>query len=135
MTNDADAILLTKITALLNDLNNEGTDNGEAMFLLGSAAASLTDTAEVQTWAQFRQTLDNADIIQLLGQIDTEGNRLLDEDKVTFAYAIQIVGMSLAAWGSDNPRLREGASLLDAVIETTLTNFRNYMQSRTDPVN
>jgi hypothetical protein len=135
MTPDAEAILLTKVTALLGDLRREGTENGEAMFLLGSAAANFVDMGKVATWREFKALLSTSDIIQLLQQIDTEGNRLLDEDKVNFAYALQIVGMSLAAARSENTNLREGASLLDDVIETTLTNFRNYLRTRPDPVN
>ena len=133
MTPEPQDILLSKITKLLQDLREAGTDNGEAMFLLGSAAAELS--GEKSTWHQFKASLAPADVISLLGQIDTEGNRLLDEDKVTFAYAIQIIGMSLAATSSDDSRLQHGAALLDDIIETTLTNFRNYIRTRKTPLN
>jgi hypothetical protein len=128
-------ILLNKITALLDDLRREGFENGEAMFLLGSAAANLVDMGKTDTWAQLKSKLTAQDVISLLQQIDTEGNRMLDEDKVNFAYALQIVGMSLAASSGTEPNLLQGASLLDEIIETTLTNFRNYAQTRTGPAN
>lgn len=133
MTPQPQDILLSKITKLLQDLREDGTDNGEAMFLLGSAAAELSGATA--TWHQFKASLAPADIINLLSQIDTEGNRLLDENKITFAYAIQVIGMSLAATSSDDDRLQHGASLLDDIIETTLTNFRNYVRTRTTQLN
>ena len=132
---NAPDILLSKITALLADLHSDGTDNGEAMFLLGSAAASLADPGEYATWRAFKAALPPADVVHYLQQIDTEGNRLLDEDKLTFAYALQIVGMSLAATSSDDARLQHGAALLDDIIETTLSNFRTYIRTRPTPVN
>ena len=133
MTPDPKDILLGKITALLSDLQSAGTDNGEAMFLLGSAAAELSDSGKKANWREFKASLTTADVVQLLRQIDTEGNHLLDEDKVTFAYALQIIGMSLAVTSSDSPQLQHGVSLLDDIIETTLTNYRNYVRTRTPP--
>ena len=134
MTSDPKDILLAKITALLQDLHAEGGDNGEAMFLLGSAASSLIASQDNTTWRAFKSGLTPATVIDYLGQIDEQGNRLLDEGKVTFAYAIQIIGMSLAATAYHDPKLLDGVGLLDDVIETTLVNFRNY-QSRTTPPN
>ena len=135
MTPEAETILLTKIAALLDDLRREGTENGEAMFLLGTAAANLVDMGKAGNWAQLKQKLSSAEIVGLLRQIDAEGNRMLDEDKVNFAYALQIIGMSLAASGGENPQLRQGASLLDDIIETTLVNYRNYVRTRTPQAN
>jgi hypothetical protein len=135
MTVTAQDILLGKITKLLQDLRDDGADNGEAMFLLGSAAAEIADSGDKAGWREFKASLGPADTIGLLQQIDTEGNRLIDEDKRTFAYAIQIIGMSLAAGNSDDARLQHGASLLDDIIETTLTNFRNHVRTRTTPLN
>ena len=135
MTPEAETILLTKIAALLDDLRREGTENGEAMFLLGTAAANLVDMGKAGNWAQLKQKLSSAEIVGLLRQIDAEGNRMLDEDKVNFAYALQIIGMSLAASGGENPQLRRGASLLDDIIETTLVNYRNYVRTRTPQAN
>jgi hypothetical protein len=135
MTPEAETILLSKITTLLDDLRREGTENGEAMFLLGSAAANFVDMGKTQTWGEFKKLLTPSDIIQLLQAIDSEGNRMLDEDKVNFAYALQIIGMTLAASNAEDPNLREGASLLDVIIEKTLTNFRNYAQSPKEPAN
>ena len=135
MTPETQTILLSKITAVLDDLRREGMENGEAMFVLGSAAARLVDMGKRQTWRDLKAVLTPTDVLQLLQEIDTEGNRMLDEDKVNFAYALQIVGMSLAASGGDDPQLLQGASLLDDLIETTHTNYRNYVQTRTAPPN
>ena len=135
MTDQSQDILLSKITKLLQDLRADGTDNGEAMFLLGSAAADLSGSVQMHSWHQYKASLNTAEIIDLLQQIDTEGNRLLDEDKVTFAYALQVIGMSLAAGSSDDPRLLHGAGLLDDIIETTLTNYRAYAQTRPQTIN
>ena len=135
MTSDPKDILLSKITALLSDLHSAGTDNGEAMLLLGSAAAELSDSGEKTNWREFKASLTTADVVQLLRQIDTEGNHLLDEDKVIFAYALQIIGMSLAVTSADSPQLQHGVWLLDDIIETALTNYRNFVRTRTPPTN
>lgn len=130
MTTDAKTALLGKITNLLHDLRSGGADNGEAMFLLGSAAAELTKPGQHGTWRQFKAALSPAEIVDYLQQIDREGNRLLDEDKVTLAYALQIVGMSLAVTRDDSPELQEGVSFLDDIIEQTLVNYQAYIRAR-----
>ena len=136
MNTESETILLSKIAALLEDLRREGMENGEAMFLLGTAAANLVDMGKgLKSWTGFKAVLTRPDIIKLLQEIDTEGNRMLDEDKVNVAYALQIIGMSVAASGSDNPQLQQGGALLDDVIERTLVNYRNYVQTRTAPLN
>ncbi|SEQ03833.1 hypothetical protein SAMN05428969_1655 [Devosia sp. YR412] len=136
MPHKSETILLSKITTLLDDLRREGAENGEAMFLLGAAAANLVDMGKgLNSWADFKAAVTREDIIKLLQQIDAEGNRMLDEDKVNYAYALQIIGMSLAALGSDYPQLQQGGALLDDIIETTHTNYRNYVQSQTDSQN
>ena len=135
MTTEADDILLAKITTLLDDILKEGGDNGEAMFLLGSAAADLADSNKKENWRAFKASLSINEVIDFLQMIDKEGNRLLDEDKVTFAYALQVIGMSLAVTDDSGDELKHGAFLLDDVIETTLINYRNYVRTRTTPVN
>ena len=136
MNTESRTILLRKIAALLEDLRREGMENGEAMFLLGTAAANLVDMGkELSSWTGFKAVLTRSDIIQLLQHIDTEGNRMLDEDKVNVAYALQIIGMSVAASGSDNQQLQQAGALLDDVIEKTLINYRNYVQTRTTSLN
>jgi hypothetical protein len=130
-----DDTLLNKITALMENIQSDGADNGEAMFLLGSAAADLADKGNHATWRDFKASLTAQEIIDYLRQIDTEGNRLLDEDKLTIAYALQVIGMSLATSSSDDPKLQQGAALLDDIVETTLVNFRNYIRTRPDLIN
>lgn len=133
MTPEAQSILLNNIATLLQNLKGEGGENGEAMFLLGSAAANLVDLGQAATWRDFKASQSQAEIVDLLQQIDTEGPRLLSEDKVTFAYAIQAIGLSLAAtMAADNPSLQQGAALLDDIIEITLTNFRDYTRTSID---
>ncbi|MDB5613280.1 MAG: hypothetical protein JWQ22_933 [Devosia sp.] len=136
MNTESETILLSKIAALLEDLRSEGMENGEAMFLLGTAAANLVDMGkDLTSWTGFKAVLTRPDMIHLLQEIDAQGNRMLDEDKVNIAYALQIIGMSVAASGSDDPQLQQGGALLDDVIEKTLINYRNYVQTRTTPLN
>lgn len=130
MTPEAQNALRAQIATMLQDLRAETGADGETMFLLGAGADSLAQMAKAKTWLEFKAAITPADIIQLLQQIDMEGTKLLDDNKLKYAYALQALGMSLAAAGGNEPSLLQGAALLDDVIEETLANYRAYAASK-----
>ena len=124
MTPQAEAKLLAELTAVVSDLHATGMEDGQAMFLLGGSADRLCSARDSQSWAGFKTTLTTADIIALLSQIDAEGNASLKAENGRTAYALQAIALSLAAIDAKQDITLAGATLLDAVIEAALKNYR-----------
>lgn len=135
MTSPTQNALRVQLATLLEDLRVTGSEDGEAMFMLGAGADRLASLAEVQSWSELKAKLIPADVLALLQQIDLEGKQALADDKIKHAYALQALGMSLAATGNADPLVRAGAELVDQVIEETLTNYRNYAANAAGAVN
>lgn len=126
MTSAAQNALRVQLATLLDDLRTDGGQDGEAMFMLGAGADRLASLAQVQGWGELKSKLQSPEITVLLQQIDSEGKQMLAEDKIKHAYALQALGMSLAATGNTDPLVQAGAELVDQIIEETLANYRNY---------
>jgi hypothetical protein len=118
--------LRQRLGAILADLNAAGLEDGEAMYVLGGATAGLIDRGGAKDWTSFKQGLPAADFARLLKQVETEGNQLVADGKHKAAYALQALAVSLVASRQDDKVLRDGEQLLDAVIDTTVANFRKH---------
>lgn len=133
-TNQAD--FKHRLANVLIDLNKDGVDDGEAMFILGGTATRLCDLGEKTSWSELKPLLSKADYNRLFAMIDKEGKQLLADGKAKAAYALQALAMSLAAsTQQDDATIREGEKLLDAIIDKTVTNFRKHAQPHLRKVN
>ena len=92
--------------------------------LLAELTAVVSDLHSAQSWAGFKSTLTDADIMALLQQIDAEGNSSVHEEKGRHAYALQALALSLASTNAQQDTTKAGAALLDQVIEAALKNYR-----------
>jgi len=129
MTTEAETELLAELTAVVSDLHSTGMEDGEAMFLLGSGADRLCTIRDTQSWAGFKSSLTDADILSLLQQIDAEGNSSVHAEKGRHAYALQALALSLASTNAQQDTTKAGVALLDQVIEAALTNYRTQAKS------
>ena len=118
--------LRQRLGAILADLNAAGLEDGEAMYVLGGATTGLIDRGGAKDWTSFKQGLPAADFARLLKQVETEGNQLVADGKHKAAYALQALAVSLVASRQNDTVLRDGEQLLDAVIDTTVANFRKH---------
>jgi hypothetical protein len=135
MTPQAETILLNKINQVIRDLHGQGTRDGEAMFMLGAGADYLCMTGQVANWPALKARLSPTETIGLLAQIDAEGDAAVAKDQLKHAYALQILGLSVAAAGTSNPQIRTATGLLDDLIATTLNNYRTHASKSATPLN
>ncbi|UJW86867.1 hypothetical protein [Devosia sp. SL43] len=115
-----------RLVAVLADLDSNGRDDGEAMFLLGSGAARICDMAGKPTWSTMKQAISMTDFNRLLEQCRIEGNKFVAEGQHKAAYAIQALALSLVARTQADPDIRPGEQLLDTLIDAALANFRKH---------
>ncbi|MBE0580565.1 hypothetical protein [Devosia sp.] len=135
MTPEAETILLNKITQVMRDLHEHGTEDGEAMFMLGAGADHVCKTGQAPTWAALKSRLSDTETLGLLAQIDVEGQAAVAKDQVKQAYALQILGLSVAAIGAQSPQIRTAAGLMDDLIATALGNYRKHASKGATPLN
>lgn len=114
-----------RLAALLKDLQDAGSQDGEAMFLLGSLASDLADDLESPSWTIAKQSMTPYMRDTLLRTFEEQGNRHNREDRLKQAYAIQILVSSLiAGMLRADPVLAQGELLLDQIIDHTERTYR-----------
>ncbi len=135
MTPEAETILLNKITQVMRDLHEQGADDGEAMFMLGAGADYVCTTGQATTWTALKSKLSGTETIGLLTQIDAEGQAAVAKGQVKHAYALQILGLSVAAIGAQSQEIRTATRLMDDLIATALGNYRKHASKGAAPLN
>lgn len=121
----------SRLIAIMQDLQQDGVRDAEAMRILGRLASGLIATYRLKTWAEFKNGLPTAGYNQLVEDFRDQGNAYLEEGKVKAAYAIQLLAMSMVARTMNEPDLKQGVTLLDAVIERALRTYRRAITART----
>lgn len=113
-----------RFVAVLKDLQTNGRNDVEAMWLLGSLAAALIDKAKQPSWPALKAGLTSDAYDGLLRDFQAQGNALHQQGKGKHAYAIQILGISLIAKTQMDEQMRAGTALLDAVIDYATVVYR-----------
>jgi hypothetical protein len=135
MTPEAEAILLNKITQVMQDLHERGTDDGEAMFMVGAGADYVCKTGQAATWAALKSKLSTTETLGLLAQIDVDGQTAIAKGQDKQAYALQLLGLSVAAIGARSQEIRTATGLMDDLIATALGNYRKHASKKAPPLN
>jgi hypothetical protein len=113
-----------RFVAVMQDLRDGGSRDAEAVWLLGSLAATIVDTARAKSWSALKQQLTRTDHDGLLRDFQKSGNAFHEEGKVKQAYAVQILGMSLIARTQRDADILAGNDLLDEIIERSIATYR-----------
>ena len=135
MTPEAEAILLNKITQVMRDLHEQGAHDGEAMFMVGAGADYVCKTGQAATWAALKSKLSATETVGLLAQIDVEGQTAIAKGQDKHAYALQLLGLSVAAIGARGQEVLTAAGLMDDLIATALGNYRKHALKKAAPHN
>lgn len=122
-----------RFVALMQDLRHDGTSDAEAVWMLGSLAATLIDKAGAKSWPALKQQLSAADYDGLLRDFQKSGNAFHQEGKHRQAYAVQVLGMSLVARTQRDADVQAGDRLLDEIIEKSVRIYRRSREPQ--PVN
>jgi len=114
-----------RFAEVLKDLQQNGSKDNEAMWLLGSLAADLADDLKVANWTAAKQNMAPQTYNTLLKTFETQGNEHHQAGRGKHAYAIQTLAVSLIArtQGGD-PQMAAGEALLDQIIDYTVAVYR-----------
>ena len=113
-----------RLAAVLANLDANGKHDIEAMWLLGSLAATLTDTLEAKNWTALKRDITRENYDKLLGDFQAEGNRQHAAGNAKKAYAIQALAISLIARTQPDSEVAAGARLLDELIDYATFVYR-----------
>ncbi|HEV7275280.1 MAG TPA: hypothetical protein VGN80_03240 [Devosiaceae bacterium] len=120
-----------RFVAVMQDLREDGSRDAEAVWLLGSLAATLVDTAKARSWPALKQQLSRADYDRLLRDFQTSGNSFHKEGKRKHAYAVQVLAMSVVARTQQDPDIQAGNTLLDDIVERAIAHYRRSRAPQT----
>lgn len=113
-----------RFAAVIKDMQQNGSKDNEAMWLIGSLAARLIDAAGKKSWAELKSSLAPTDVAQLLRDFEKNGNALHAEGKKKPAYAVQALAVSLIARTQSDPEVRAGNTMFDEMINQTVQIYR-----------
>lgn len=115
-----------RFIAVLGDIQKSGSQDGEAMALIGSLASDLAGTLQHQKWTTAKANMTTQTYNDLLKIFEQRGNEYHQSGKAKHAYAIQALSMSLvAATLRADPQIAEGEKMLDAVIDRSVAVYQN----------
>lgn len=122
-----------RFVAVLKDLQANGKNDIEAMWLVGSLATQIIEKARQPSWPALKAALTREAYDGLLRDFQKEGNALHQQGKGKPAYAIQLLGISLVAKTQRDEQLKAGEALLDEIIDYTIAVYRKHRHLETRP--
>lgn len=113
-----------RFVAVLKDVHENGKNDPEAMFLIGSLAARLLDRAGHKSWGSYKASMTPQVYAQLLGDFEKQGNAFHKDGKKKHAYAVQMLAISLIAPTQKDPEVLAGDRLLDSMLDFLVASYR-----------
>jgi len=118
-----------RFISVLADLKQNGVSDPEAMELVGSLAAELSDALKQKSWVAVKQSMTPAIYDELLASFQKRGTEYHKDGRTKHAYAIQLLSVSLVAFTQRNDAdIAAGEKLVDQLIDRAATHYR---QTRT----
>lgn len=119
-----------RFTAILEDLQQVGSRDGEAMGLVGSLAAELAAKLGQNSWSGAKSVMTAETYNGLLQTFEKQGNAHHQAGRTHHAYAIQALAVSLiAATQRSDPHMAQGEQLLDAILDLSVAVHRQQSQA------
>lgn len=113
-----------RLVAVMRDLQENGSKDPEAVWLIGTLATGLIDVYKLRRWTEFKAQLSAAAYDQLLKDFEQQGNDYHKQGSIKAAYAIQLLAVSVVCRTQRDPEVRQGEKLLDQMIDRTVVAFR-----------
>ena len=117
MATDQDAFI-ARYHEVVDQLDRNGRNDPETMWLLGSLVARLVTNTDAQNWTQLKLMLDNQSLKELVETLDGNAATYEAEGKTKAAYVARLLGISLVASKIMEPRTRQRDQLLSHFIDT-----------------
>ena len=117
--------LLERLATVLRDLEEARRTDHEAIWEIGSLAATLVGKTDAPSWTAFKEALTQDMYEGLVRDFQTEGNALWQAGKSRKAYAVQAIAASVVSVTQRRvPQLAQGEKLLDEAIQNALVVYR-----------
>lgn len=114
-----------RFVAVLQDLNEAGTRDPEAVAMIGTLAADIARPLKAPSWSAAKEALTTEGYDELLTSFRERGNALHKEGEIKQAYAIQALALSLVAQTQRaDTDMATGEKLLDALIDAAMARAR-----------
>jgi hypothetical protein len=115
-----------RFVAVLTDLQDTASEDGEAMALIGHLASDLCGTLQQKTWSAAKTVITPQVYNDLLKVFEQRGNEYHQSGKAKHAYAIQALAMSLVAGTMRaDQQLAQGEKILDSLIDHSVGVYRS----------
>ena len=113
-----------RFAAVLQDLQQNGSKDAEAMLLLGSLANDLAGNLKTTSWTGAKSRVSGKSYETLLHAFESQGTEHHAAGRKKHAYAIQVLAVSLvAATQRNDPQMAAGEALLDQIIDYTVAVY------------
>ena len=119
-----------RLVSVLEDLEENGKQDPEAIWLIGSLAHGIVEKTGNKSWRQFKDTMSQEVYSTLLSDFEKEGNRQYREGDSKKAYAIQALGISLVATTQQSREVKAGDALLNRFIEMAIGVYRKSQEGK-----
>ncbi|HEV7718643.1 MAG TPA: hypothetical protein VGO70_06680 [Arsenicitalea sp.] len=112
-----------RLIAVLSDLQANGRNDAELLWILGGLGSRLVQEAKRATWLDVKMSLTTEAYQSLLSTFQAQANALAAEKKAKAAYAVEILAISLIARTQKTPEITAGDALLDEFIEAAIGGY------------
>lgn len=131
LTHTKEAEFKQRFASVLQDLQQNGIADGEAMAMIGTLANDIARSLNQNSWSGAKATLTAAAYDELLSSFQRQGNALHQQGKGKQAYAVQLLAYSLVAGTQRrDPDMAQGEKLLDALVDHAAAQARKLPPRR-----
>jgi hypothetical protein len=125
--NNKEAFFKRHFIAVIEDLRENGFNDGEAMAMIGSLAQTVSEGLGHKSWSQAKASCTRAQYDALLQSFQKQGEKAHTEGLSKQAYAIQALSTALvAATQRKDPHIAQGEPLLDEIIDEAITFYETF---------
>jgi hypothetical protein len=113
-----------RLAALLQDLQENGHKDPEAMWFMGSLATHIMKDVNATAWPDFKASLTRDGYDTLLKGFENQGKQLYANGKHKAAFAVQALAISTIVSKMTHPDIATGDKYLDQFIMQTVRIFK-----------
>jgi hypothetical protein len=119
--------LKKRLATVLDDLHSNAEQSPETLWQLGALAADLSAQAGRDSWPALKQSLPAEAFVKLYEELQAHRQSFQQQGELRRVYALQTLGLSLEAHAlrENDEQIREGETLLDAMIASAVGFFRS----------
>ncbi|MBJ7576974.1 MULTISPECIES: hypothetical protein [unclassified Devosia] len=125
--NNKEAFFKRHFIAVIEDLKENGFNDGEAMAMIGSLALTVSEGLGHKKWSEAKAACTREQYDALLLTFQQQGEKAHAEGLSKQAYAIQTLSTALvAATQRKDPHIAQGEPLLDDIIDEAITFYETF---------